>query len=216
MSFVMEPETSPEEEGDQRAWLKHLEEEVTGSPEGQARRRVAAESLQAIKAQKLSRQLIIVWGVVLLLAAVYIGVHVGARRTKRGKANEMWLITVALMDSSLVLGSLLLSGVGLWMRDEIYMRQSSILQVITASWYVIEVAFNMVFVVILSKIGGEWQRHGKYTLEQIEQFNAFIIVVVIVGGLLAPLTFLGSKSRSAATLLALISRFVVSTHVLTP
>ncbi|OEH76527.1 transmembrane protein [Cyclospora cayetanensis] len=189
----MEAGDFPPEEGEQRSWLKHLEEEARGSPGSGARRRGAAESLQAIRAQKLSKQLFVVWALVLALSTGFLGVHLGARNTKRGKDNAMWLITVALMDYSLMLGSLLLSGIGVWLRDEIYMRQSSMLQVITASWYVIELAFNMAFVVILSKIGGEWQRHGKYTTGQIEKFNTFITILVVLGCLLAPLTFLGSR-----------------------
>ncbi|KAL8433342.1 hypothetical protein Efla_001896 [Eimeria flavescens] len=187
----MEPDTSPPEEGDQRTWLKHLEEDVIGPSE--SRRRVASESLQAIKAQKLRRRLLIGWIVIITLVCIYIGTQVAAQYTKRGKDNSMWLTTMALMDASLVVGSLLLSALGLWLRDEIYMRQSSILQLITASWYVIQVAFNVAFVVILSKIGGEWQRHGKYTLEQVESFNSFVIVIVIVGALLAPLMFFCSR-----------------------
>ena len=202
MSFVMDPETSQMEEGEQHTWMKRLEEEVTGSPRSVARRRRASASLQAIKAQKLGRQLMGVWGIMLLLYAAYFGVHLAARKTKRGKDNAMWLITVALIDSSLALGSLFLSGLGLWLHDEIYMRQSSILQVLTASWNVIEVVFNVIFVVILSKIGGEWQRHGKYTLEQIEQFNTFVTVLVGLGGVVAPITFLGSKRASNTSTVA--------------
>ncbi|KAL8445182.1 hypothetical protein Emed_005817 [Eimeria media] len=187
----MEPDTSLPEEGDQRAWLKDLENEVIGPSE--SRRRVATESLQAIKAQKLRRRLLISWVFIFLLVCVYVGIHMAAQSTKRGKDNSMWLTTVALMDVSLVLGSLLLSVIGLWMHDEIYMRQSSVLQLIAASWYVIQVTFNMVFVVILSKIGGDWQRRGKYSLEEIESFNSFISGVIVVGVLLAPLMFLCSK-----------------------
>ncbi|KAL8273745.1 hypothetical protein Esti_002345 [Eimeria stiedai] len=191
MSFILEPATSLPEEGDQRTWLKHLEDEVISPSE--SRRRVATESLQAIKAQKLRTRLLVSWIFIFVLVCVYVGTHMAAQSTKRGKDNSMWLTTVALMDASLVLGSLLLSALGLWMKDEIYMRQSSILQLIAASWYVIQVTFNMVFVVILSKIGGEWQRRGKYTLEEVESFNSFIIGVVVVGVLLAPLMFLCSR-----------------------
>lgn len=193
MSFVMEPEVPPPEEGEQqRKWLQHLEEEaMLRGRKGQA----VSASLQAKREEKLRRNLIIVWGFVLLLLTVHVGVYLGATVTKRGKDNRMWLITAALMDASLVLGALLLSGVGLCMRDEIYMRQSSILQLITASWLTIQVLFNMVFVVILSKIGGEWQRYGSYTSEQIERFNSYITALVVVGGLMAPLTFLCSKLK---------------------
>lgn len=188
----MDQESTPEEE-EQCMWLKHLDEEATGGPGGNSRRRPAAESLQSIKAHKWTRHILIVWGVVLLLDVAYLAVNLAARGTKRGKDNDMWLVTAAVMDCSLVLGSLMLSALGLWMRDEIYMRQSSVLQLITASWYAVQASFNMVFVVILSKIGGEWQRYGKYSQKQIENFNSFVMALVILGALLAPLTLLCSK-----------------------
>ena len=194
MSFIeenVEEAAAPDYENRER-WMEALEEHQDGIGVVYGRGVRTAE-LPREKRKKLTRGLIWLWVILFCVAVAYASVHLAAQSCKRGRDNSMWIITVVAADIVITIASLCFGVVGILIKDEIFMQQAAALHAVAAIWHTLQGLFYLFFVLLLSKIAGEWLRGGRYKQQQIADFNAFLNALIFIGVILVLLCVASSK-----------------------
>ncbi|PFH37965.1 hypothetical protein BESB_003060 [Besnoitia besnoiti] len=189
MSFIMDEEARPEPTGlsERESWMATREEIED------ARRPYKGENVAQKQIERLRMRVLFMWvfNVVLQVSTIVIAVC-SATLTFRGQQSTSWLLALTLVNF-LVLA--LAIGAGAWGMSRKHARllkQSSSIMVALCMICVFEWCYELLFILVGSRREGKWQKGGKYTSEQIWEYNAWMLGDMVADMLSIGVCFISS------------------------
>ncbi|PHJ25632.1 transmembrane protein [Cystoisospora suis] len=190
MSFILEEgplsEGSPRE---QEAWLATRDTIDRPLPAYQY------EHIEAKDAERLRRTLISLWIINGLLQGLTLTLVILASILSRRGRESMWLLAVALINTFILALAL---GIGIWGmrgRNERLIKHCSSMLIALCCLLILEWCFELLYVLVVSRRSGVWQKHGTYTPQEIWEYNSWILGLMLVD--LLSITFCYTTSHKA-------------------
>lgn len=200
MSFILEegPRSDLSPRGEQEAWLGTRDAIDRPLPAYQY------EHVEAKDAERLRRTLVSLWIMNSLLQALTLTVVILASFLSRRGRDSRWLLAVALINSFLLALAL---GVGIWgmrSRNERVLKHSSSMLISICILLILEWCFELLYVLVVSRRSGVWQKHGTYTPQEIWEFNSWILGLMLVDLLSITFCYFTSKLKRHTLFLTLL------------